>query len=196
VTPARDPQPRQVRYSARWQARLDGGTGAKLDDLASTFRRKRGAILRFVMHWGLAHTTRWTIEPSIPDRPHLVHMLTELEFLRQVQDAADRHGETVAVWLRHALRQVTPDEFPPSWRVGDTTIPSHDSGYDHRKFQLRLDEETSRTLARLTHTFGRSAAEVIRQLVAQANPEDFPQSWQLAVEERRQRRSPSGRGSS
>ena len=175
-----------MRYSTRWQARLDSETRAKLEELAGTLHRKRSAILRLVMQWGLAQTTRWTIEPYTPDCPHLVHMLTEPELLRQVQDAADRHGVTLAVWLRHALRQVTREEFPASWRVGDTTIPSHDSGYYHRKFQLRLDEGTSRKLARLTQTFGRSAAEVIRQLVAQANPEDFPQSWQLARDERRE----------
>ena len=56
--------------------------------------------------------------------------------------------------------------------------------YD-RKFGLRLDDETSCKLERLTQTFHRSAAEVIRQLVAQARYEDFPRSWQLALEERR-----------
>ena len=52
---------------------------------------------------------------------------------------------------------------------------------------LRLDDETSSKLATLTQTFHRSAAEVIRQLIAQAESEDFPQSWQLAVEERQHR---------
>jgi hypothetical protein len=37
------------------------------------------------------------------------------------------------------------------------------------------------------HTFHRPAAEIIRQLIAQATPEDFPPSWHLAVEEHRQR---------
>jgi hypothetical protein len=32
-------------------------------------------------------------------------------------------------------------------------------------------------------TFDRSAAEIIRQLIAQASPEDFPQSWHLTVNE-------------
>jgi len=36
----------------------------------------------------------------------------------------------------------------------------------------------------LTHTFGRSAAEVIRQLIAQVTPEDFPLDWHLAAAER------------
>jgi predicted transcriptional regulator len=42
---------------------------------------------------------------------------------------------------------------------------------------LRLDAETSRKLATLSQTFHRSAAEVMRQLIAQASPEAFPQSW-------------------
>jgi hypothetical protein len=48
---------------------------------------------------------------------------------------------------------------------------------------LRLDEPTSRKLATFTQTFHRWAAEVVRQLIAQAAPEDFPQSWRRAVEE-------------
>jgi hypothetical protein len=50
---------------------------------------------------------------------------------------------------------------------------------------LRLDHETLTKLAALTQTFDRSAADVIRQLIAQASPEAFPPSWQMAVQERR-----------
>jgi predicted transcriptional regulator len=52
---------------------------------------------------------------------------------------------------------------------------------------LRLDDETSARLVTLTQALHRSAAEVIRQLIAQATPDDFPQSWQMAVDERHQR---------
>jgi predicted transcriptional regulator len=196
-----EPRPRQRRYSVRRQARLDAETHATLAVLANTFHRKRAAILRFVMGWGLTQTREWTIDPSIPDRPHLVHMLVNPELVQQVQEAADAHGTSVASRLRHAMRQVNPEHFPASWRAGDIAIRSHESGYFHRKFGLRLDEVTSRTLAALTQTFDRSAADVIRQLIAQADPEDFPQGWHLAVEERRQRgisvwqgRSIHGRG--
>jgi hypothetical protein len=48
---------------------------------------------------------------------------------------------------------------------------------------LRLEDETSTKLGTLMQTFDRSAAEIIRQLIAQAASEDFPQSWQLAVQE-------------
>jgi hypothetical protein len=33
----------------------------------------------------------------------------------------------------------------------------------------------------LMHTFDRSAAAIIRQLIAQARPEEFPERWHLAV---------------
>jgi DNA replication initiation complex subunit (GINS family) len=51
---------------------------------------------------------------------------------------------------------------------------------------LCLDEVTSRKLEALTQTFYRSAAEVIRQLIARASPEGFPESRHLAVKERQE----------
>jgi predicted transcriptional regulator len=182
-----EPQPRQRRYSVRQQARLDAETHAKLEELARTFHRKRAAILRFVTGWGLARTQGWTVDLSIPDRPHLMHMLVEPELLQQVQAAAAAHGVDVAAWERHAIRQVTRDDFPPSWRAVETAPRPHDSGYYGTRFMLRLDEVTLRKLETLTQTFRRSAAEVIRQLVAQANLKDFPPSWEMVVEERRPR---------
>jgi hypothetical protein len=142
-------QPRQRRYSIRRQARLDTKTHAKLEALARTFNRKRAVILRYVMQWGLAHTQEWTIDRSIPDRPHLVHMLVDPDLLQQVQDAAAAHGADVAAWERHAMRLVTRDDFPPSWRAEETAVRSHDSGYYDRRFQLRLDQATQRKLETL-----------------------------------------------
>jgi hypothetical protein len=56
---------------------------------------------------------------------------------------------------------------------------------------LLLDETTRETLEGLSRHFKQSSAEIIRQLVAQADPEDFPESWQLRLEES-QRRQPGG----
>jgi hypothetical protein len=56
MNPPRALQPRHVRYSARHQARLDAETHAKLQELAAAFRRKRSAILCYVMQWGLTQT--------------------------------------------------------------------------------------------------------------------------------------------
>jgi hypothetical protein len=75
------------------------------------------------MPWGLCHATGWIIDPSIPASVHLVHILAEPAVMQQVQAAADHHQVNVATWLRHAMRQVTPDAFPARWRVG--TPPSH-----------------------------------------------------------------------
>jgi hypothetical protein len=93
----------------------------------------------------------------------------------------------VAAWVRQAMRQVTPEDFPPSWRGVDSAARSHESGYFRRKFWLRLDEATSAKLGVLTETLGRPAAEVMRQLIAQAKLESFPPSWHVAVEEHRAR---------
>jgi predicted transcriptional regulator len=187
MTPPPEPRPRPRRYRVRRQARLDAETHAKLEEPARTFRRKRAAILRYVMQWALAHTHGWTVDPSIPDRPHLVHMLVDPELLQQVQAAAAARGADVAAWERHAMRQGTRDDFPPSWRTGETTPRSHDSGYYGTRVMLRLDNETLTKLAALMQTFDRSAAEIIRQLIVQANVEDFPPSWQMAAEERQPR---------
>jgi hypothetical protein len=105
-----------------------------------------------------------------------------------VQDAAAAHGVSVAAWLRQAMRQVTPGDFPASWRAGSEPIRTHESGYFARKFMLRLDQETSIKLKTLTHAFDCSADAVIRQLIAQATLDDFPQSWHLAVGEHQQER--------
>jgi hypothetical protein len=65
MNPPPDPQP---RYSIGYQARLDAETCAKLKELASSFHRKRAAILRSMMQWGLAHTRidSWPIHPGCP----------------------------------------------------------------------------------------------------------------------------------
>ena len=73
--PSPEPQPRQRRYHTRRQACLDSEIQTKLEELARTFHRKRAVILRYVMQWGLAHTTGWTVGRSSSDHPHLVHML-------------------------------------------------------------------------------------------------------------------------
>jgi predicted transcriptional regulator len=121
-------------------------------------------------------------------------MLVEPDLLHQVQEAAERHSVPVAAWLRQAMRQVTHKDFPPSWHAEAARggrPRSHDSRYYGQRFMLRLDDETSTKLGTLMQTFDRTAAEIIRQLIAQAKSEDFPPSWQLAVEEHRPREARS-----
>jgi predicted DNA-binding protein len=185
VTSPPDDGPRHRRYSARYQARLDAALSAKLEDLARTVHRTRGAVLRGGMQWGLAQTKGWSIDRSTVVAVSPVPVLLEPDLLQHMQDTAAAHRVSVAAWLREAMRRVTTDDFPASWRVVETTGRSHESGYFRRKFGIRLDAATSQKLETLTHTFGRSAAGVIRQLIAEETSEDFPESWHLAVNERR-----------
>jgi len=50
---------------------------------------------------------------------------------------------------------------------------------------LRLDDPTREKLEELSTHFEMSAAEIIRHLIAQATPEDFPRSWHMRAAERR-----------
>jgi predicted transcriptional regulator len=178
-------------------ARLDAMTRAKLDAFAEDFRRSRGAILREVMQWGLRRRQTGTIEQSNTQGPFqslFLHVAPTLHM--QVREVARSAGVGVAPWLRHMLREITVADFPRSWQVaaqgtGRTqasprvSLRSHDSrDYDER-FMLRLDRNTRVKLQQLTDHFGQSKAEVTRQLIAQAKPEDFPPSWQMAVHEDR-----------
>jgi predicted transcriptional regulator len=198
VTPPQAPQPRHVRYRVRHQARLDAETHAKLEELAAAFHRKRSATLRHTMQWGLTQTRGWTVDRAVPGTVRTVGMLLEPELLQQVQEGAAVHGATVAVWLRQAIRQITLEEFPDSWQAEDIQgrrPRSHDSRQYRTRFMLRLDDETSEKLHTLTRTFDRSAAEVLRHRIAQATPEDFPQSWRLAAAAHRpQDARPADRG--
>jgi hypothetical protein len=170
------PQPRHVRYSVRQQARLDSDTHAKLEALVITVHKKRAQILRHVMQWGLTRLNEWTVDRSIPTAVRPVTLLMDPERCHQVQDAAAAHGVSMAAWLRQAMRQVTPEDFPASWRAGEIAGRSHESGYYHSRLMLRLDGATQRKLETLMRTFHRPAAEIIRQLIAQARPEEFPES--------------------
>ena len=53
------------------------------------------------------------------------------------------------------------------------------------RFLLRLDAPLETKLQELVKQFGASKAEIIRQLIAQANDEDFPKSWQMRAAEHR-----------
>jgi len=185
VTSPPDDGPSHRRDSARYQARLDAALSATLEDLARTVHRTRGMVLRGVMPWGLVQTKRWSMARSPVVAVPPVPVLVPPALLAQVQDAAASHGVTMAVWLRHALPQIAADDVPASRQAGETRPRSHDSGHHGRRLMLCLDDETSNKWERLTQAFGRSAAEVIRQLIAQAKSEDFLESWHLAVNERR-----------
>jgi len=142
------------------------------------------------MQVGLGHSQGWTLDLSIPASAHLIHIMVEPTLMHHMRDAAAAHHIRVAAWLRHAVRQVTRDDFPASWLAGDIPARSHESGYYYRKFQVRLDADTSQKLEELTRAFHPPTADEIRLLVAQANLQDFPESWRMAADEHRTRQSP------
>jgi hypothetical protein len=131
------------------------------------------------MQWGISRSASLSIDQSIPAKVYLVPLLVEPELRQQVQDAAAVHGATVAAWIRHAIRQVSRADFPPSWHpeAAQGNRPrSHDSRYYGTRFMLRLDKTTVQKLQHLVEQFTKPRAEIVRQLVTQATPEDFPEN--------------------
>jgi hypothetical protein len=55
---------------------------------------------------------------------------------------------------------------------------------------LRLDVTTSRKLQELVDRFDVPKAAIIRHLIAQAEPEHFPQRWHMRATERQAARLP------
>jgi hypothetical protein len=185
------PSDQQPRRSVRMDAALDEKTRAKLEELTTAFHRSRAAVLRQVLQWGLGQAG--PIAPRVPTRIMACFFMVEADLHRHVKAAATAAGVDVAPWVRHMMRQITRSDFPKSWQAGTrerrhaTAQRSHDSRQYWKRFMLRLDNQASARLEELASHFGAPHAEVIRQLIVQATPEDFPPSWHLAVEERRPR---------
>jgi predicted transcriptional regulator len=195
-----------TRATVRMDARLDSMTRAKLEELATRFRRSRAAVLREVMQWGLR---RGPVARSERDDPHgpfqSLFFEVEAELHQQVGEAAKASGMGIAPWLRHLLREITMADFSPSWQAAAEGTPtpqtmprvsqrSHDSRTYDQRFMLRLNRATGGKLQDLIERFRTSKAPVIRQLIAQARSEDFPHSWRMAVDEQRQRKTRPGHG--
>src|SRR4029453_6410762 len=96
-----------------------------------------------------------------------------------VEKAAAAAGVKASPWLRHMVRQVTIEDFPASWQEATPTERSHDSPIYTERFMLRLDTTSSCKLQALVDRFDVPKAQIIRHLIAQAKPEDFPKSWQM-----------------
>jgi hypothetical protein len=103
----------------------------------------------------------------------------------RVEEAATAAVMTIAPWLRHMARRITMADFPASWQEARSEQRSHDSRAHGKRFMLRVDSPSEMKLQQLMKQFGASKAEMIRQLIAQATPEDFPMSSQMKVDERR-----------
>jgi hypothetical protein len=185
VSPYWDDPPREPRDSIRLDARLDAMTRAKVDDLAQRFHQPRAAVLCHIMHWGLSRGQTGPLDRDDAPGPvrHLACSVASA-LHQQVQQAAAAVGVKTAPWLRQMIRQVTPEDFPASWHEGHAAERSHESRRYGKRFMLRLDGQTWATLDVWSTHFERSAAEIIRQLLAQATPDTFPASWHRRVVER------------
>jgi predicted transcriptional regulator len=161
-------------------ARLDAVTRAKVDDLAKHFHQPRAAVVSHIMHWGLSRGQAEMRDGGASEGPvrHL-HLYVEIELHEQVEQAATAAGMKIAPWLRAMVRQITLTDFPASWQVERSEKRSHDSPMYGTRFMLRLDETAQTKLQQLITQFGTSKAHIIRQLIVQATPEDFPTSWHM-----------------
>jgi hypothetical protein len=72
------------------------------------------------------------------------------------------------------VRQVTIADFPACWQEATPAERSHDSSIYRMRFMLRLDGSAQTKPQQLMKEFGALKADIIRQLIAQAKPEDFP----------------------
>ena len=176
MNPLPDHRPGQQRAAVRTDARLDAATRQKVDDLATRFDRPRAAVLCQIMAWGLSRAQPAHLDQGESPGPvrHLsLYVASDLH--EHVEQAAAAAGVKAAPWLRHMVRQITITDFPASWQEAPP----------RERFMLRLDESSQTTLQQLIKQFGASKADIIRQLIAQAKPEDFPPSWQMRATERR-----------
>jgi hypothetical protein len=167
-------------------ARLDSTTRQKVDDLAKRFHQPRAAILCHIMHWGLNCEQTGPLDQGNVQGPvrHL-HLYVESKLHERIEKEVIAAGVKIAPWLRHMVGQITMTDFPRSWQEERSPGRSHDSRSYGKRFMLRLDEPSQTTLQQLGKQFGASKATVIRQLIAQAHPEDFPPSWHIRDAERR-----------
>jgi hypothetical protein len=119
-----------------------------------------------------------------------LHLYVPADLYARVEQAATAAGLPIAPWLRHMVRQIAMTDLPAFWQDVAPTERSQDSQVYGTRFMLRLDEPSCLNLQDLVDHFHLPKATIIRQLLIQAIPEDFPKSWHLRAAERRVR--PSG----
>jgi len=184
-----NPRPDE-RSSIGMAARLDPTTRTKVDALAARFHQPRAAVLCHIMHWGLSREQTGPLDQGVSQGPvHHLYGYVESELHARVQQAAAAVGVKTASWLRSMVHQIAITDVPPSWREEPSGERSHDSHDYDTRFMLRVDEPSREQLQHRVDHFDVTKAEIIRHLIAQATPEDFPQSWQLKAAERRTQQS-------
>jgi hypothetical protein len=161
-------------------------TRAKVDDLATHFHQPRAVVRSDIMEWGLGREQTGPLDQGEAQGPvrHL-YLYVQSDLHERVEKAAIAAGVKFAPWLYHMVRQITISEFPASWQEERSEAQSHDSRVYGKRFMLRLDEPSQTNLQQFVKQFGASKAEIIRQLIAQANDEAFPKSWQMRAAEHR-----------
>jgi hypothetical protein len=167
-------------------ARLDAMTREKVDSLATRFHQPRAAILCYIMQWSLSYSQTGLFGQGDAQGPvrHLF-LFVDTELHQRVEKEAIAAGVKIAPWLRHMVRHITITDFPTNWQKATVEERSHDSRTYGTRFMLRLDEPSQTKLQQLVTHFGSSKAEIIRQLIAQAEPENFVPSWQMRAAEQR-----------
>jgi len=172
-----DHTPSEPCSSIRMDARLDVTTRAKVDELAQRFHQPRAAVVCHIMHWGLSHTQTETRDGGASEGPvrHL-YLFVDTALHAQVEQAVTAAGMNIAPWLRSMVRQMTIDDFPASWQAATSEERSHDSRIYGTRFMLRLDKTSHTKLQQLISHLRASKADIIRQLILQATPDDFPKS--------------------
>jgi predicted DNA-binding protein len=186
VTPSSDHQPSAPRSHARVNARLNQVTRQKVDDLARRFHQPRASVLAYIMQWGLSREPMHEIDQGASHSPaRYLNCSVASDLYEHVQRVASAAGIKTAPWLRQMVGQIAITDFPTSWQEATPRERFHESRAYGKRFMMRLDAPTWEKLEDLSTHFGTSAAEIIRQLVAQAEPEDFPQAWQSAGRSRR-----------
>jgi predicted transcriptional regulator len=185
VNPSRNRHLHEPCVSIRMDARLDPTTRAKVDDLAQHFHQPRAAVLCQIMEWGLSREQTGPLDQGDAQGPvrHL-YLYVASDLHARIEKAATAAGMNIAPWLRHMVRQITMADFPASWEEARSEERSHDSRTYTERFMLRLDDPSQTKLQQLVMQFGVSKAEIIRQLIAQANDQDFPKSWHMRVADR------------
>jgi predicted transcriptional regulator len=180
-----DHPPSEPRSSIRTDARLDPTTRQKVDELAARFHQPRVAVLCHIMRWGLSRGQADALDHSYEGPVRHLYLYVEVELHEHVQKAAAAMGVKIAPWLRQMVCEVTLTDFPASWQDHPFEERSHDSPVYRERFMLRLDKASRTRLQALVERFDISRAEIIRQLIFQANAEAFPKRWHMRAAERR-----------
>jgi predicted transcriptional regulator len=175
-----DHQPSESCATIRMDARLDATTRAKVDELAKQFHQPRAAVLCHIMRWGLTRGQAEMLDGGASEGPvrHL-SLYVDTALYDRVEEAAIAAGVKNAPWLRSMVRQISLTDFPASWHADQSEERSHDSRVYDTRFMLRLDKTSQTRLQQLIMQLGASKAEIIRQLILHATPEDFPTSWHM-----------------